>query len=319
LTLLTHDSQTQEGWKKSLEGEGRKEAKQKLKEGWGEAVEGSSILVGFCLFLTPERRDALTALVGQFPGEAPARPEFPRPPSRFRPAVRCWPPPLGAPLAPLALRRRRQRQSSSLRLSGLSDARRRRRAAHRKGAHRPGELQHDRSSRAGGVLAAALRPGLPREAAAEAAAAPAPALAGPRRPPAAPPRAARGPGPGPGAARTRVSGELRRRRRSARPLGPPPHPARRRLALTMMKKKKFKFKVDFELEELSSVPFVNGVLFCKMRLLDGGSFTAESPREVVQANCVHWRKKFSFMCKMSASATTGILDPCIYRVSVRKV
>ncbi|KAL0603788.1 Protein FAM102B [Plecturocebus cupreus] len=40
--------------------------------------------------------------------------------------------------------------------------------------------------------------------------------------------------------------------------------------------------------------------------------------EVVQANCVHWRKKFSFMCKMSASAATGILDPCIYRVSVRK-
>uniref|UniRef100_I3NEX0 EEIG family member 2 n=1 Tax=Ictidomys tridecemlineatus TaxID=43179 RepID=I3NEX0_ICTTR len=73
-----------------------------------------------------------------------------------------------------------------------------------------------------------------------------------------------------------------------------------------------------ELEELSSVPFVNGVLFCKMRLLDGGSFTAESSREVVQANCVHWRKKFSFMCKMSASAATGILDPCIYRVSVRK-
>uniref|UniRef100_A0A4X1TJA1 EEIG family member 2 n=1 Tax=Sus scrofa TaxID=9823 RepID=A0A4X1TJA1_PIG len=87
----------------------------------------------------------------------------------------------------------------------------------------------------------------------------------------------------------------------------------------MMKKKKFKFKVDFGLEELSSVPFVNGVLFCKMRLLDGGSFTAESPREVVQANCVHWKKKFSFMCKMSASAATGILDPCIYRVSVRKL
>nr|XP_023403197.1 protein FAM102B isoform X2 [Loxodonta africana] len=55
-----------------------------------------------------------------------------------------------------------------------------------------------------------------------------------------------------------------------------------------------------------------------MRLLDGGSFSAESSREVVQANCVRWRKKFSFMCKMSASAATGILDPCIYRVSVRK-
>nr|XP_009499621.1 PREDICTED: protein FAM102B [Phalacrocorax carbo] len=40
--------------------------------------------------------------------------------------------------------------------------------------------------------------------------------------------------------------------------------------------------------------------------------------EVVQANCVRWKKKFSFMCKISASATTGILDTCICRVSVRK-
>ncbi|KAJ8384525.1 hypothetical protein AAFF_G00204400 [Aldrovandia affinis] len=89
------------------------------------------------------------------------------------------------------------------------------------------------------------------------------------------------------------------------------------MAFIMMKKKKFKFKVDFELDELSSVPFVNGVLFCKVRLLDGG-FSEESSREVVQANCVHWSKKFSFLCKMSASASTGVLDPCVCRVSVRK-
>nr|XP_005499055.2 protein FAM102B isoform X1 [Columba livia] len=43
-----------------------------------------------------------------------------------------------------------------------------------------------------------------------------------------------------------------------------------------------------------------------------------SNREVVQANCVRWKKKFLFMCKISASATTGILDPCVCRVSVRK-
>ncbi|XP_056459993.1 protein FAM102B isoform X2 [Gadus chalcogrammus] len=85
----------------------------------------------------------------------------------------------------------------------------------------------------------------------------------------------------------------------------------------MMKKKKFKFKVDFELDELSSVPFVNGVLFCKVRLLDGG-FSEESSREAVQANCVHWKKRLSFPCKMSASAGTGVLDPCVCRVSVRK-
>ncbi|XP_042354451.1 protein FAM102B-like [Plectropomus leopardus] len=89
------------------------------------------------------------------------------------------------------------------------------------------------------------------------------------------------------------------------------------MSFILMKKKRFKFKVDFDLEELSSVPFVNGVLFCKVRLLDGG-FAEESSREPVQANCVHWRKRFSFMCKMSANAGTGVLDPCVCRVSVRK-
>ncbi|XP_069718663.1 EEIG family member 2 isoform X1 [Phaenicophaeus curvirostris] len=90
------------------------------------------------------------------------------------------------------------------------------------------------------------------------------------------------------------------------------------MALVVMKKKKFKFRVELELDELSSVPFVNGILFCKVRLLHGGSFRGESSREVVQANCVRWKKKFLFMCKISASATTGILDTCICRVSVRK-
>uniref|UniRef100_A0A8C2H567 Family with sequence similarity 102 member Ba n=2 Tax=Cyprinus carpio TaxID=7962 RepID=A0A8C2H567_CYPCA len=85
----------------------------------------------------------------------------------------------------------------------------------------------------------------------------------------------------------------------------------------MMKKKRFKFKVDVELEELSSVPYVNGVLFCKVRLTDGG-FSDESSREPVLVNCVKWKKRFSFLCKMSANAGTGVLDPCVFRVSVRK-
>ncbi|XP_054624515.1 EEIG family member 2-like isoform X2 [Dunckerocampus dactyliophorus] len=89
------------------------------------------------------------------------------------------------------------------------------------------------------------------------------------------------------------------------------------MSFILMKKKRFKFKVDFDLEELSSVPFVNGVIYCKVRLLCGG-FVQESSREPVQANCVHWRKRFSFMCKMSANAGTGVLDPCVCRVSVRK-
>uniref|UniRef100_A0A8C0KVB6 Estrogen-induced osteoclastosis regulator 1 n=1 Tax=Canis lupus dingo TaxID=286419 RepID=A0A8C0KVB6_CANLU len=86
----------------------------------------------------------------------------------------------------------------------------------------------------------------------------------------------------------------------------------------LMKKKKFKFQTTFTLEELTAVPFVNGVLFCKVRLLDGGDFVSLSSREEVQENCVRWRKRFTFVCKMSANPATGLLDPCIFRVSVRK-
>ncbi|XP_052448772.1 protein FAM102A-like isoform X2 [Carassius gibelio] len=86
----------------------------------------------------------------------------------------------------------------------------------------------------------------------------------------------------------------------------------------LIKKKKFKFQIHFTLEELTAVPFVNGMLFCKIRLLDGGDFSISSSRQEVQENCVRWRKKFSFVCKMSAIPATGVLDPCICRVSVRK-
>ena len=45
-----------------------------------------------------------------------------------------------------------------------------------------------------------------------------------------------------------------------------------------MKKKKYKFQVDFTLDELSNVPFLNAVLFAKVRLHDGGNFSEQSPR-----------------------------------------
>lgn len=86
----------------------------------------------------------------------------------------------------------------------------------------------------------------------------------------------------------------------------------------MIKKKKYKFQVDLLLEELSSVTFVNGILFTKVRLLDGGNFMEMSPKEEVKENCVKWGARFSFSCKMTANAYTGILETCICRVSVRK-
>ena len=42
-------------------------------------------------------------------------------------------------------------------------------------------------------------------------------------------------------------------------------------------------------------------------------------REEVEDHKVKWGAKFEFVCKMSASASTGVLDPCLLRVSVRKV
>ncbi|XP_046739228.1 protein FAM102A isoform X2 [Diprion similis] len=86
----------------------------------------------------------------------------------------------------------------------------------------------------------------------------------------------------------------------------------------MMKKKKYKFSVEVGLEELTAVPFVSAVLFAKLRLLDGGSFVNHSTREEVQEHTVRWNARFEFLCKMSANASTGILDPCILRISVRK-
>ena len=42
-------------------------------------------------------------------------------------------------------------------------------------------------------------------------------------------------------------------------------------------------------------------------------------REEVQQHTVRWAAKFPFVCKMSANASTGVLEPCLLRISVRKV
>ncbi|XP_041775301.1 uncharacterized protein LOC121595407 isoform X6 [Anopheles merus] len=86
----------------------------------------------------------------------------------------------------------------------------------------------------------------------------------------------------------------------------------------MMKKKKYKFSVELHLEELIEVPFLNAMLFAKIRLLDGGSFQAHSTREEVKNHTVRWGQKFEFPCKMTSNASTGVLDPCTVRISVRK-
>ncbi|XP_077299323.1 uncharacterized protein LOC143920347 isoform X3 [Arctopsyche grandis] len=90
------------------------------------------------------------------------------------------------------------------------------------------------------------------------------------------------------------------------------------MAFMMMKKKRYKFNVECCVEELIDVPFVAGVLFAKVRLLDGGNFQEYSAREEVKNHTVRWNSPFQFVCKMSANASNGVLEPSILRISVRK-
>ncbi len=48
----------------------------------------------------------------------------------------------------------------------------------------------------------------------------------------------------------------------------------------MVKKKRYKFSVKLCVEDLTAVPFLNAVLFVKVRLLDGGSFSKTSSKYV---------------------------------------
>ncbi|XP_054257347.1 uncharacterized protein LOC128982414 [Macrosteles quadrilineatus] len=50
----------------------------------------------------------------------------------------------------------------------------------------------------------------------------------------------------------------------------------------------------------------------------GDGIRHERVTEEVQDHKVKWGANFSFQCKMSANASTGVLDQCILRVSVRK-
>lgn len=107
-------------------------------------------------------------------------------------------------------------------------------------------------------------------------------------------------------------------------------------------RKKFHFEVVFKLEELLNCTYVSGVLFAKIRLKDGGHFSYSSQRCVyitltaiaaflctlpnvpyssveVNRHKVSWEEEVRFSCKLYASANTAELEPCVCKVSVRKV
>ncbi|XP_012567145.1 EEIG family member 2 isoform X1 [Hydra vulgaris] len=85
-----------------------------------------------------------------------------------------------------------------------------------------------------------------------------------------------------------------------------------------MKKRKLKFDVKLNIQELSSIPLLNGVIYCKTRLINGGYFSDHTSRDNVVSHCVKWENQFVFSCKITVSQITGVLENCICRISVRK-
>lgn len=85
-----------------------------------------------------------------------------------------------------------------------------------------------------------------------------------------------------------------------------------------MGKKKYLFQVYLELVELSNVALRNEFIFVKVRQKNGGKLNYLSPKSEVRGHKVIWNEKISFLCKTRANASTGILNECYLRFSIRK-
>lgn len=85
-----------------------------------------------------------------------------------------------------------------------------------------------------------------------------------------------------------------------------------------MGKKKYLFNVCLELEELSNVALRNEFIFVKIRQKNGGKLNYLSSKSEVREHRVIWNEKINFKCKTQANASTGILNECYLRFSIRK-
>lgn len=59
-------------------------------------------------------------------------------------------------------------------------------------------------------------------------------------------------------------------------------------SVSSIRKRKVKFTIQLTIQELLSVPYLNGVLFCKVRLCDGGHYVSYSSKKEVSNSSVQW-------------------------------
>jgi hypothetical protein len=84
-----------------------------------------------------------------------------------------------------------------------------------------------------------------------------------------------------------------------------------------IRKRKVKFMIQLAIEELLSVPYLNGVLFCKVRLCDGGHYVSYSSKKEVSNSSVLWSNdapiQFEVKTTQYYQYTTAASGPFVYQ------
>lgn len=66
------------------------------------------------------------------------------------------------------------------------------------------------------------------------------------------------------------------------------------------------------------MPYINGMFFCKIRLINGGSFESFTNRRELLSTSVLWDESFAFDVKLVTNGESRKYEDCLLRISVRK-
>ncbi|KAH7693700.1 Synthetic lethal with mec protein 3, partial [Aphelenchoides avenae] len=102
--------------------------------------------------------------------------------------------------------------------------------------------------------------------------------------------------------------------------------------MPFLRKKRVKFGVSLIVDRLTDVPLLNAVIFAKVHLVDGGSFTDSTDHISVRSHVVDFqeldrdresrgderRMPFKFVCQIPYEQQSGELEECRCKISIRK-
>lgn len=103
--------------------------------------------------------------------------------------------------------------------------------------------------------------------------------------------------------------------------------------MPFLRKKRVKFGASLIIDKLTDVPLLNAVIFAKVHLLDGGTFTDTTDHINVRSHVVDFQEldrervsrgderkmPFKFVCQIPFEQQTGELEECRCKISIRKV